>query len=48
MSREIRSRIEKTSYQAFLDRTEVTLSLPGSHDLTRGEIVVLVINEGAK
>ena len=48
MSKEIRARIEKASYQTFLDRTEVTLSLPGSHDLTRGEIVVLVVSEGAK
>ncbi|MFI8412818.1 hypothetical protein ACIGB6_10110 [Paeniglutamicibacter gangotriensis] len=46
MSKEIRARIEKASYQTFLDRTEVTLSLPGEHDLVRGELVVLVVSEG--
>lgn len=48
MSKEIRARIEKASYQTFLDRTEVTISLPGSHDLTRGEIIVLTTPEGKK
>lgn len=48
MSIEHKARIEKASYQTFLDRTEVTISLPGSHDLTRGEVVVLVVSEGKK
>ena len=48
MSKEIRARIERTTFQTHLDSTEVTLSLPGSHDLVRGEVVVLVVSEGAK
>lgn len=48
MTIEHKARIEKTSYQTFLDRTEVTISLPGSHDLVRGEVVVLTVDEGAK
>ena len=46
MSKEIRARIEKASYQTFLDTTEITVSLPGQHELRRGEIIVLVLNEG--
>lgn len=46
MSKEIRARIEKASYQTFLDTTEITISIKGEHDLTRGEIIVLVLNEG--
>lgn len=46
MSKEIRARVERTSYQTHLDTTEITVSLPGEHDLARGEIIVLVLNEG--
>ena len=46
MTIEHKARIEKASYQTFLDTTEITVSLPGQHDLTRGEIIVLVLNEG--
>lgn len=48
MSQEHRARIERTSYQTFLNTTEITISIPGEHDLTRGEIVVLTTNEGKK
>lgn len=48
MTIEYKARIEKASYQTFLDTTEITVSLPGQHDLTRGEIIVLVLNEGTK
>lgn len=48
MSKEIRARVERTTFQTHLESTEVTLSLPGSHELTRGEVVVLVVSEGKK
>ena len=48
MSIEHKARIEKASYQTFLDRTEVTVTLPGEHDLVRGELIVLVVSEGKK
>ena len=46
MSKEHKTRVERTSYQTHLDTTEITVSLPGEHDLVRGEIIVLVLNEG--
>ncbi len=48
MSQEIRARVERTSYQTFMNTTEITVSIPGEHDLTRGEIIVLVVKEGKK
>ena len=48
MSQEHKARVERTSYQTFLNTTEITISIPGEHDLTRGEIIVLVLNEGKK
>lgn len=48
MSKEIRARIERTTFQTHMNATEVTLTLPGSHELTRGEVVVLVVSEGKK
>ena len=45
---EHKARIERASYQTFLDRTEITVTLPGEHDLIRGELVVLVVSEGKK
>lgn len=48
MSQEHRARVERTSYQTFLNTTEITVSIPGEHDLTRGEIIVLVVSEGTK
>lgn len=48
MSQEHRARIERTSYQTFLNTTEITVSIPGEHDLTRGEIIVLTTKEGKK
>lgn len=48
MSQEHRARIERTSYQTFLNTTEITVSIPGEHDLTRGEIIVLTTPEGGK
>lgn len=48
MSQEHRARIERTSYQTFLNTTEITVSIPGEHDLARGEIIVLTVSEGKK
>lgn len=46
MSKEIRTRVERTSYQTHLDTTEITVSIPGALDLTRGQIILLTLNEG--
>lgn len=46
MSQEHRARVERTSYQTFLNTTEITVSIKGEHDLARGEIIVLTTKEG--
>lgn len=46
MSIEIRTRVEGVSWHPEQNETAVTIHIPGEHDLTRGEIVVLVLNEG--
>ena len=46
MSQEHKARVERTSYQTFLNTTEITVSIPGEHDLTRGEIITITLNEG--
>lgn len=48
MTIEHRARVERTSYQTFLDTTEITISITGEVDVERGEVVTLVVNEGAK
>lgn len=46
MSKEIRARIEKASYGTHIDRTEITISLPGEHDLVRGDSIIVTTKEG--
>ena len=46
MSKEIRTRVEGVSWHPAKNETAVTVHLPERHDLVRGEIIVLVLNEG--
>lgn len=48
MSIEHNARIERASYLTHADRTEIVISLPGEHDIVRGEIIVLTVSEGGK
>lgn len=48
MSKEIRARIERASYQTHLDTTEIVVSIPGDHTFTRGEIVTVTVKEAGK
>ena len=48
MSREIRTRVENVSWHPAKNETAVTVRLPGQHKIQRGEIIVLVLNEGTK
>lgn len=46
MSREIRTRVEGVSWHPAKNETAVTVHLPDQHKIQRGEIIVLVLNEG--
>ena len=48
MTIEHRTRVEGVSWHPAQNETAITIHLPGEHDLTRGEIVVLTTNEGKK
>lgn len=48
MSKEIRTRVEGVSWHPSKNETAVTVHLPDQHKIQRGEIIVLVLNEGKK
>lgn len=48
MSQEHRARVERASYQTHLNTTEITVSIPGEHDIVRGELIVVTTKEGKK
>ena len=48
MSKEIRARVEQSAYLVHLNETYVTVAIPGEHDITRAENVVIVVNEAGK
>ena len=45
MTVEHKARIERAAYQTFLDRTEITISIPGNHDVVRSDLVTVTLLE---